>query len=1021
MSLSPEWRDRVNAWREELPRRFYVPLGQVDLEGFVTKDQLQVEEALNRSSRPMAPGTAWGAKWEYAWFRGKVVLPEQAAGRRIVLRVDTGGESAIDVNGVAVGARDAQHAEITLAHQGVPGAEYEIAIESYAGHGPRVWRVGPTPPDRETVPEPPSDQCVVGTTTYGVWLEEVYQLYIDVQTLYDLRENLDPDSLRVAEIDAGLREMTLVVDPELGVEAFLDTVQQGRERLAALLACENGSTAPTLYAFGHSHIDVAWLWPLQETERKCVRTFATQLALAEEYPEYRFLQSQPHLYWMLKQRYPRLYERVRRAARQGQIMPEGGMWVEADTNLSGGESLIRQFLYGKRFFRDELGVDCELLWLPDVFGYSGALPQIMRGCGIKYFATAKIFWAYHGKQPFPYNTFTWEGIDGSEVKVHLVNDYNSRTDMATLIERWRGRVQKDGIATRLVPFGYGDGGGGPTRDHLEYLRRARNLEGVPKVVMANPIDYFRDQEARGWPSERFVGELYFQAHRGTYTSQGRTKRGNRKSEVAIHEAEMWSAIARAVAGREYPVGALEDAWRAVLLNQFHDIIPGSSIHRVYEEAEKAYEETIASANELTDRALSDLVQAEKAVTVFNSLNWPRKVLVPIPESWEGAQDADGAALAVQGNGDDALAEVQVPACGWTSIRPGGRAEEPSDLNVGERVLENAYLCVELDDLGRLVSVLDKETNRELAAAPCNDFRMYKDVPSVFDAWDLDSVYSESPVPLDSPARIAVVASGSLYGEIRVERRLHDSTMTQTIRLRRRSRRVEFATEIDWQERHKMLKVAFPVVVRASEAIHEIQFGNIRRPTHRSMPFDADRYEVCNHRWTALAEPGYGCAVLNDCKYGVDVLGSTISLTLLKSALGPDMTADRGRQTFTYAFSAWDGDWLTSDVVKQGYDLNYPVVSCAGAGESTSLFAVEGDSIVLETVKCSEDGAGDVIVRLYESKGTHTRGVLTTVLPVIDAEETNMLEDPLRGLGVTDSSVGLEFTPFEIKTVRLRLG
>ena len=608
MALTPEWRDRIQAWREELPRHFYEELGPVPLEGYTTTDQYRLAEALAGPFRPMPEGTPWGAKWEYGWFRGALTLPEEARGRRIVLRPAAGGESAVYVNGVVAGAQDRQHREITLTRSGTPGERYEIAIEAYAGHGPRVAHAGPTPPGRETVPEPPAQQTAVGHTSFGIWHEEVYQLWIDVEALYGIRESLDADSLRVAEIDAGLRDFALMVDFEGSREAFLASVSRARERLRPLLEAKNGSTAPTLFGFGHAHIDVAWLWPLVETEHKCVRTFATQLALADEYPEYRFLQSEPHVYWMMQTHYPDLYERVKDAARRGAFIPEGGMWVEADTNISGGESLIRQFLYGKRFFREEFGVDNELLWLPDVFGYSGALPQIMRGCGIPYFATAKIFWAYHGGQPFPYNTFIWEGIDGSEVKVHLMNDYNSRTDTATLIGRWNGRVQKDGIATRLLPFGYGDGGGGPTRDHLEYVRRAADLEGVPKVVIASPLDYFKDQERRGWPQERFVGELYVQAHRGTYTSQARTKRGNRKSEFALREAEMWAAAAGALAGYAVPRDDLFAAWRDVLLNQFHDIIPGSSIHRVYEEAEAAYDGVIAGAGKVASAAATALVE-----------------------------------------------------------------------------------------------------------------------------------------------------------------------------------------------------------------------------------------------------------------------------------------------------------------------------------------------------------------------------------------------------------------------------
>ena len=1037
MSLTAEWRRRVDNWREELPRHFYRPLGTVEVSGFTTKDQLTVQEAGRGDFNSMPPGTQWGAKWEYGWFKGRVSLPEETTGRRVVLVMDVGAESAVYVNGVAAGAVDRQHKEITLCMRGAPGAAYEVMVEGYAGHGPRVGTAGPTPPGRETVPEPPPAQATMGQSTLGIWEEDVYQLWIDVETLTEVRDNIDQESLRVAEIDQGLRDFTTIVDFELPREEMLETVRACRERLQPLLECVNGSTAPTLFAFGHAHIDVAWLWPLAETERKCVRTFASQLALMEEYPEYIFLQSQPHLYRMVKTHYPELYERIKAAAEAGQFVADGGTWVEPDTNVSGGESLIRQFLHGKRFYREEFGVECEMLWLPDVFGYSGALPQIMRGCGVRYFSTQKIFWTYHGGDPFPYNTFVWEGIDGSEVLAHLHNDYNSRTNPASVIQRWNERVQKDGFSTRLFPFGFGDGGGGPTREHLEFLRRQKNLEGAPRVKIAPPLEYFKDQETKGWPEARYVGELYFQAHRGTYTSQARAKRGNRKSELALREAEMWGAAASALKGFAFPAGALDEAWKAVLLNQFHDIIPGSSIHRVYEEAEAAYAAVIETAQDAAKRAASSLTDgAQAALTAFNSLSWERRALVALPEGFDGATDGAGKGLPVQVADGKTWVEARVPACGWTTLRL--RSEETrffgkNLVSASERLLENDLLRVELNDKGEISSIFDKESGRELAAGPCNSIRMYKDVPAAWDAWDVDSMYELTPVELNEPARIEVVSVGPLVARLRVTRKLHESTTMQEISLRRGSRRVDFHTVVDWQESHKLLKVNFPVRIHANEGIHEIQFGHIRRPNHRSRPFDADRFEVSNHKWTALAEEKRGCAVLNDCKYGVNVLGNSINLTLLRASLAPDMTADKGRQEFAYAFYAWNGSFADSAVVREAYELNCPVTTAAGAAGEQSLFAVEtrrqGDketrgqgadapNVVIETVKLAEDGSGDVVVRMYECKRTATRCVLSTTLPVVGAAQTDMLENVQAPLSREGGRIALDFRPFEVKTLRL---
>ncbi|MBN1811512.1 MAG: alpha-mannosidase [Anaerolineae bacterium] len=1023
MSLTLEWKHRIDRWREELPRHFYRPLGIVDLSGFVTVDRLTPGEALWGEFEPMPPGTQWGAKWEYGWFRGEVVLPDAAVGKRIVLVVDVGAESAVFVDRVLAGAKDRFHREITLCRQGVPGTRYDVLVEGYAGHGPRVVHAGPTPPGRETVPEPGPTQATVGGSTFGVWEEDVYQLWADVETLYQIRENIDPNSLRVAEIDRALRDFTVIVDYELPQAEMLKTVHACRERLRPLLDCVNGSTVPTMFAFGHAHIDVAWLWPLAETERKVARTLATQLALMEEYPEYKFLQSQPHLYHMAKTRYPELYERIKAAVRAGQLIPEGSTWVEPDTNVPGGESLIRQFIYGKRFFQEEFGVECELLWLPDVFGYSGALPQIMRGCGIKYFSTQKIFWSYHGGDPFPYNTFIWEGIDGSEVFAHLHYDYNSPVDPASVIQRWNMRVQKDGFSTQLFPFGWGDGGGGPTRDHLEFARRQRNLEGVPRVRIASPVAYFEDQEAQGWPDVRYVGELYFQAHRGTYTSQARTKRGNRKSEIALREAEMWGSVAGVLGDFECPMETLREAWTAVLLNQFHDILPGSSIHRVYEEAEAAYDEVIRRVGEVARQAASAIIDAitdgSVALTVFNSLSWERTALISLPEGFDGAVSGAGSPLPVQILGGG-FAEVAVPPCGWTTLHPGQGAEPGNLLKATDCLLENDCLQVVFNDKGEITDILDKETDRNLAAGLCSRLRMYKDVPSAWDAWDIESTYASAPVDLDEVAQIEVVSGGPLVAKLCITRWLHKSKMIQEVSLRRGSRRIDFRTVIDWQESHKLLKVDFPVNVHTPEAIHEIQFGHIRRPNHASRQFDADRFEVPAHRWTALAEENRGCAVLNDCKYGVNVLGNSIDLTLLKSALAPDMTADRGCQEFTYAFYAWNGSFADSDVVREAYDLNCPVLVVPGAGGERALFCVDAPNVIVESVKPAEDGSGDLILRLYESKRTATRCVLTTSLPIAAARQANMLEETEAELRCEGGEILLDFRAFEIKTLRLNL-
>ncbi len=1053
MSLTPEWRGRVDHWKQTLERLFYVELGKVPLSGFTTHEQLTPKQALKRPFRPMPAGTRWGAKWEYAWMRGSVTLPREAAGERIVFRTADShgffGEGRVLVNGREAGGRDHQHREILLAPRGRARTRYEILMEMYAGHGTTACGGGPSPEGHEMVPEPPAQQQTVGEASFGLWQEDCFQAWLDLNTLLEVRNALDPNSLRVATIDAALRDFTTLADLELPRAAMLASVRAGRRRLKTVLDCRNGSTAPTLDCFGHSHIDVAWLWPLAETERKCARTFATQLALVEQYPEYKFFQSQPHLYQMTARLYPELYARIKAAVRQGRWLPEGGMWVEADTNITGGESLVRQFIHGKRFFRDEFGIESELMWLPDVFGYSGAMPQIMTGCGIKFFSTQKIFWTYNGGEGFPYNTFWWEGIDGTRVLSHLHNDYNSHTNPAVLLQRWNERVQKDGLTGRMVPFGYGDGGGGPTREHLEYLRRQQDLEGVPKARMAGPVEYLRAESRRNaaWPA--YVGELYFQAHRGTYTSQARTKRGNRKSEVALREAELWSVAAMVGAGFRYPYAVMDETWKDVLLNQFHDIIPGSSIARVYVEAEALYAKVIATAHATTTAATQKLTSRKtSAVTVFNSLSWDRAALVTLPKGWQGATLA-GRALPAQSIGGATVVTATVPACGWATLEratPTASAspipasvvaaslcdaktrrtapwlqclgDAPAGLKVTAAGMENAHLRLTLNARGEIASLVDKQTGRELAAAPLNTFRMYKDVPRAFDAWDIDSTYKCAPVNLPGKATVDVVTEGPLIGIIRVVRLLNRSRLEQEIRLGADSRRIEFHTRIDWREEHKLLKVNFPTTVHANEAVHEIQFGHLRRPNHATRPFDADRFEVSNHKWTALTEENRGAAVLNDCKYGVNVDGGSINLTLLRAPLAPDMHADQGLQEFTYAFYAWTGTFFESNLIREAYELNVPLVMTPGAAGTRSLLNLDAPNVIVETVKPAEDRSGDVIVRLYEAKHAATSCTLTAGFPVKAAALTNMLETDARRVTMKRGTLSLQFRPFEIKTLRL---
>ncbi len=1033
--MHSEWKGRLNHWKETLKQDFYIPLGDIAMEGFTTMDHLTPEEAMKGPFAPMAFGTKWGHTYEYCWLKGSVVLPEIAHGRRINMELRTGGEAAIFVDGKAFGTYRADWVRVpyhfsidnTLTVSGENGRRHEILIESYAGHffpeSPLGGcATGPVLPGAYQDPKTEGQRATLECCTYGIWNEEAYQLYLDVDMLHQILEQIDPESLRADKIAAALEQFTLAVDFEQPLDARIADYQKARDILRPVMEAHNGSTAPTYYAVGNAHLDLAWLWPMAETHRKTARTFGAQLRHLEEYPEYKFLQSQPAAYVMCREHYPELYERIKEASQEGRWIAEGAMWVEPDTNMTSGESLVRQLVHGKRFFKEELGIDSVVLWLPDTFGYSAALPQILRGCGVKYLVTQKIFWSYNEGDTFPYHYFTWQGADGSKIDTFLPTSYTYRTDPKELCETWGKRVQKRGLEAFMLPFGYGDGGGGPCRDHIEYANRAKDIEGVPKVKMASPTEFFEMMEAEGGPNHTYVGELYFSAHRGVYTSQAAIKKGNRKGELALREAEVWGMLAGAK-GFEYPLEKMDAAWKKLLLNQFHDILPGSSIARVYVEARKDHQWIIGEAESVKEQAQQALLKGE-GVTVFNSLSFAREEVVALPEAYkDGAQTLEGTPVPVEASASGVQALVSVPAMGAVSIKPAReKAKGPkvaAVLTKAGAVLENDLVRLTLNDRAEVTSYIDKQTGREFAKEPMNRLLLFKDVPRLFDAWDIDSNYALQPVDVDAPAKITICEEGGLQASITMERTLLHSVFTQKIVLRANSRRVDFETHVDWKELHRLLKVSFPVNVEATEAINEIQFGYMTRPTHRSRSYDTDRFEVCQQRYSALCDQTHGAAILNDCKYGISQIGSTMQLTLLRAAASPEMRADNGEHTFTYAFTAWEGAFLSSPVVKEAYALNVPLQVAGGMLDTFSAFSLDKENVFIDTLKPAEDGSGDMILRLYEAKKGDTACRLHIGVPAAQIFACDMLENVRTELALDNGGVALHFGPFEVKTLRIK--
>lgn len=992
MKIGRQWEDRLRIWSEQFEKHYFTPAAALPLSCFTTMDQLAFDDAVKGRFVPVPVGTRWGGKWEYGWFCTQAVIPEALAGKRAVFTLGAGPEMLVWVNGREAGSIDRYHRYITLSPAARAGEVYDICAECYAGHGPRLEGAGPVGPEEVTVPEPPPAQVTVEASWLGEWNEALFQAAMDYQALYSLVRRLPERSLRAMKIIEGLKKFTFAADFELPGEALTaGAVAAADQYLKPLLACRNGSTAPEYTIFGQSHLDLAWLWPVEETRRKTARTYSNQLALLEEYPDYRFLLCEPPILACLKERYPDVWRRVKEGAAAGKFYPEGALWVECDVNIPSGESLIRQFVRGKRWFREELGVDSRMAWMPDTFGFSAALPQIMRKCQVPYFATQKLTRQDPEAEPFPYNLFWWEGLDGSRVLSHLFKKNNAVFTPGDLIVRWEeDRVQQEGIAGLMFPFGYGDGGGGPTREMLEMASRCRDLEGAPRCHMESPLRFFeRAREVENvW-----CGELYLAWHRGALTAQARTKRGIRKAEVALKAAEYHMA-GQMLSGRplrEAWKRKLDELWKLLLFNQFHDIAPGTSIARVHERAEAELETVRAESEKLLEEMLG---RPGERMAVYNHLGWDRTFR--------------GRTIPAQGC---AVIGPEASPGERASVRP----LAPEDG--GGYELRSAHLVCRVDGAGELTSVRKPGCSREFLAGGGNRFLLFKDVNTCYDAWEIGSMYENLPVPLEGEARIAPCEDADGVSLV-VERALHHSRMVQTIFLGHDARRLDFITTLDWRERHKLLKVAFPVNVYAAEAIEEIQFGYVKRPTHRSRQSDRDRYEVCNHRYTVLQDGGAGAAVLNDCKYGVSTAGNEIRLTLLRAPMMPDMHADQGEQEFTYSFCPFTGPFTGSDVLREACELNEPpVLGRADLPAAPPVCLPAQKNIVVDTIKPADTVGNALLVRVYEAMGMGTDARFTVADAVRRVEETDMLEENGRTL---PPGAPVHFGPFEIKTFLLYL-
>ncbi|MGQ5654226.1 alpha-mannosidase [Streptomyces sp. EKR5.2] len=965
-------------------------------------------EAAAAPYAPFTMDTPWGPPWGTTWFRMSGRVPENWAGKRVEAVIDLGfvgdwpgnqAEALVHLtDGTPLKAVNPLNQYVPIADPAVGGEEILYLVE--AASNPDILAGGfarPTPlGDVLTAGDKPL--YTFRRADVAVLDEDVWHLDLDLQVLRELMAELGEHDPRRHEI---LHALDRAMDA-LDLDDVSGSASAVRAVLGPVLSRPAHASAHVVSGVGHAHIDSAWLWPIRETKRKTARTFSNVTSLADEYEEFVFACSQAQQYEWVRDNYPRVWARIQESVKKGQWAPVGGMWVEADGNLPGGEAMARQLVHGKRFFIEHFGVETKGVWLPDSFGYTAAYPQLAKLAGNEWFLTQKISWNQTNK--FPHHTFWWEGIDGTRVFTHFppVDTYNacfSGEEMARAVRNY----QEKGSATRsLAPFGWGDGGGGPTREIMERARRLKDLEGSAKVVVEHPDAFFEAAREEYPDAPVWVGELYLELHRATYTTQARTKQGNRRSEHLLREAELWATTAALHAPDwSYPYERLDRLWKTVLLHQFHDILPGSSIAWVHREAEAEYARVAAELEELTAEAVAAL--GGGGPRVFNTSPYPRAEVIRTPEG--------------------GTAYVEVPA-GASAPLTGGSG--PAAVTAGENVLDNGLVRVEVAEDGTLSSVRDLRADREVLADPGNLLRLHTDLPNYWDAWDIDKHYRNRYTDLLEADSVTVVENDPLLGAIRVERTFGTgSRITQTITLRAGSPRVDFETEIDWHETEKILKAAFPVDIRAAHSSAEIQFGHIQRPTHTNTTWEAARFEVSGHRWVHIGEPGYGVAVINDSTYGHDVTrtvrddgGTTtmVRLSLVRAPRVPDPEADQGRHRFTY--SLLPGASI-EDAVAEGYALNLPLRVADSAGAPEPVVSVDGDGVTVEAVKLADDASGDVVVRLYESRGGRAQGVLRTGFALAGARVTDLLERPLEDAERdADGGVRVVLRPFQILTLRL---
>lgn len=1014
-------------------------------------EELQVKEDTLKEVNPNVPvefenwdslkiGDTWKGRDKYLWLHKTVTIPAKWKGRKVLGIFDYGNtgagnnsgfESLLYLNEKPYQGVDVNHKEVFLEEELI-GREVEFTFRLWSGlEGGGVPREQEHRINRADL----------------AWLDEptddlYYLSLMLVDTLKNLAES-DPVRLELKKYFDQAFQMIDWAYP--GSEEFYESVHRADEFLNQKIDAMDKHSLIEVKCVGHTHIDMAWLWRLKHTREKASRSFSTVLRLMDQYPEYIFLQTQPKLYEYVKQDFPEIYEKIKEKVKDGSWEVDGAMWVEADCNLTSGESLTRQILIGSRFIKEEFQKDVEYLWLPDVFGYSWALPQILKKSGIDMFMTTKISWNQYNRMP--HDTFIWRGIDGSEVITHFITTpepdstpdswfytYNGKLTPKTVKGVWEAYKDKDLNQELLISYGYGDGGGGVNRDMLEQRRRLDKIPGLPAVKTSTAREFFRDLKDKVRNTNQYVhtwdGELYLEYHRGTYTSHAYNKRMNRKLEYYYREAEWLTAWAAALNGNLCVDNQerLTEGWKILLTNQFHDIIPGSSIKEVYDDTVEDYERAYDIANNVWNEAKDMFItSSENQYTIINNSNFKRTESVFIP--FEGKKgffkDENGKILKSQLDNDIWKVEVNnILPMGFATItfEEAEMEVETSCLQLSKERVETPYYSILLNEYGQIVSLYDKEYKRQVIkeGEKANVLQFFEDKPMGNDAWDIDIYYQEKMREVNNLVQIEVKECGPVRGVISMEWSYMNSTIRQDMIVYSNNRRIDFKTFVSYHEKHQLLKVAFPVDIRSTYATYDIQYGNVKRPNNWNTSWEQARFETVGHRFADLSEHNYGVSLMNNCKYGYDVKGHTLRLTLLKAATHPDYLQDQGEHEFTYSLLPHERDCVGGDTVREAFFLNQPLKAVKGACKvkQMSFLDIDSEQVEVDAVKLSEDKKY-LVLRIHEYTGSTQMITLTPGIPIKGYMESDLMERPIEEMK-KEAIICTKIKPYEIKTFLLEI-